>query len=599
MNTTIAISKGQYLTDILPGILTNTILYKKITGCGATRAEIKAKRNSIIIEPNVPVIIGKCEKHKEDNLFGVYEGIYTSDVIKYLNQIKQGRHIKLMTTPESFQKIKEAFKETGRSIYDCFLLFDECHKIIKDAGYREDIDAPFDDFFHFPDKALVSATPVQFSDPRFKKQNFNTIEIIPDYDTGKEINLYPTNNVLETLKKTMYQFSMGSNRPICIFINSTDMIYSIMEQLHITQDCAVFCSPKSVERLKEKKFTQAYPEWKLQRMKKYNFFTSRFYCAIDIEMDEQPELIMLTDALSAEYSTIDPYTDAIQIMGRFRNGIHTISHIANFNNNLPLYSREKLKECLLFMENIYNEFRQRYEYATSKIHRQVFYETLQVLPFRQFLNAKGKKDYNKMDNYVEENMVHSYYHSKETWVSAYGNCPAFSPLVYDGFMYCMGDCEKLKRENKSTSMKKRRKAIVEQLELLGMCETEIEREQKNNLREVDAFIVDAYDLLGKKVLEQLNYSLKKIREAMILKRYEMKIEGYEFQLLIKNTFELKHRYSRSFIKKEFIRIYDLLKIQPRKNITACLIKDFFEVKECMTGEKEKREKGFLIVRTKI
>lgn len=599
MNTTISISKGQYLTDILPEIPANTILYKKITGCGATRAEIKAQRNSIIIEPNVPVIIGKCEKHKEDNLFGVYEGIYTNDIIRYLNRIKQREYIKLMTTPESFQKIKEAFNETGMSIYDCFLLFDECHKIIKDAGYREDIDAPFDDFFNFPEKALVSATPVQFSDPRFKKQNFDTIEIIPDYDTGKEINLYPTNNVLETLKKTLYQFSIGTKRPICLFINSTDMIYSIMEQLHITQESAVFCSPKSVERLKEKKFAQAYPEWGLQRMKKYNFFTSRFYCAVDIEMEEQPEVVMLSDVLSAEYSTIDPHTDAIQIMGRFRNGIRAISHISNFNNNLPQYSREELKVCLLYKEEIYKEFTRLYNYATSNESSLVFYETLQGLPFKQFLNAEGEKDYNKLDNYVEENMVHSYYHSKETLVSAYGNCPAFSPLVYDGFMYCIKDCEKLKLENKSASMKKRRKAIVEQLELLGVCETEIEREQKNNLRDVDAFIVEAYDLLGKKVLEQLNYSLKKIREAMMLKRYEMQVAGNEFQSLIKNTFDLKHRYSRSFIKKEFCRIYDSLKIQPRKSITACLIKDFFDVKECLTGKGEKREKGFLIIRANI
>ena len=51
------LGKVQYLTEVLPEIPTNTILYKKLTGLGATYGEIKAKRNSIIIEPNVPVII--------------------------------------------------------------------------------------------------------------------------------------------------------------------------------------------------------------------------------------------------------------------------------------------------------------------------------------------------------------------------------------------------------------------------------------------------------------------------------------------------------------------------------------------------------------
>ena len=48
--------KIQYLTEVLPQIPTNTILYKKLTGLGATYGELKANRNSIILEPNVPVI---------------------------------------------------------------------------------------------------------------------------------------------------------------------------------------------------------------------------------------------------------------------------------------------------------------------------------------------------------------------------------------------------------------------------------------------------------------------------------------------------------------------------------------------------------------
>lgn len=54
-------NKIQYLKEVLPKIPANTILYKKLTGLGATYGELKADRHSIIIEPNVPVIIGKCE----------------------------------------------------------------------------------------------------------------------------------------------------------------------------------------------------------------------------------------------------------------------------------------------------------------------------------------------------------------------------------------------------------------------------------------------------------------------------------------------------------------------------------------------------------
>ena len=69
----IKIDSGQYLSDVLSLIPNNTILNKTLTGCGATTMEINAPRNnSIIIEPNVPVIIGKKQQHPF--LMPVYEG---------------------------------------------------------------------------------------------------------------------------------------------------------------------------------------------------------------------------------------------------------------------------------------------------------------------------------------------------------------------------------------------------------------------------------------------------------------------------------------------------------------------------------------------
>ena len=63
MTKELKINKGQWLSDVLPMIPSNVILNKTITGCGATTLEINAPRNSIIIEPNVPVIIGKKARH--------------------------------------------------------------------------------------------------------------------------------------------------------------------------------------------------------------------------------------------------------------------------------------------------------------------------------------------------------------------------------------------------------------------------------------------------------------------------------------------------------------------------------------------------------
>ena len=71
---------------------------------------------------------------------------------------------------------------------DYFLLFDECEKAIQDVGYRGDIYLPVEDFFRFRNKAMVSATPIVPSDPRFAEQGFEMLRIVPTYDYRQAVN---------------------------------------------------------------------------------------------------------------------------------------------------------------------------------------------------------------------------------------------------------------------------------------------------------------------------------------------------------------------------------------------------------------------------
>lgn len=176
-----ALSKGTFLSEIEPfktkGFLTDRIYHKKIPGCGATTLELKYLRNSIIIEPNVPVIMGKCKKmnkgkRKHKVIMGVYDQYDVADIKSYLEDRKGFK--KILTTPEGFIKVKEAI---GESIYqDYFLLFDECEKAIQDVDFRKGIIDPIDEFFKFDNKAFISATPIIPSDPRFKEFKMVYIE---------------------------------------------------------------------------------------------------------------------------------------------------------------------------------------------------------------------------------------------------------------------------------------------------------------------------------------------------------------------------------------------------------------------------------------
>lgn len=586
--------KIQYLTEVLPMIPTNTILYKTLTGLGATYGELKADRNSIIIEPNVPVIVGKCNdpKHKEDNLFGVYEGVYTEDVIKYLEKSADKR-TKILTTPESFQKVKDAFELMDMDIYGtCFLLFDECHKIVKDADYRSDITLPFDDFFLFNEKALVSATPISFSDPRFEMQKFQIIRIEPAFEYKLPVSLIHTNNVLEQLKRTLDKLDATD---ICLFVNSTDMIYSFIKQLDIENESTVFCAKKSVEKLKNKKFKHAFEQWSKSRMKKYNFFTSRFYNALDIELKIKPTVIMISDVYFSEYSMIDPHTDAIQAIGRFRNGVNRVCHIFNTNPNLPVRTEEEIGIYLQVSKEVYDKIKTFYDCATSEEARKAYREALKVLPFNQMLNKDGKENFFAIDNYVDEALLKSSYNAQDKLIASYRSNRLFD-LDVESAYFPFGDFERLKKESKYASLKDKRKEVVRQLELLkGDDETEMIRNYKEDLRKADSFIYGAYEEIGKEMIESLDYSVKRIKEAMILKQYREKTEGTEFIQLIKNSFKVGQKYTKKYIKEELTRIYALTGVTPQKTITGQSIKEFFYVKEINTGGSRK----FLLVESKI
>lgn len=568
--------KTQYLTEVLPEIPTNTILYKKLTGLGATYGELKADRDSIILEPNVPVIKGKCKdpKHAKDNLMGVYENVTVDSIVKYLQACKE-KHIKLLSTPESFSKIKAAFEEVDRDIYStCYLLFDECHKIVKDVDYRENITLPFDDFFMFENKGLVSATPLDFTDPRFFKQKFQIMEVQPNFEYAQPLNLYHTNNVLQELKKRIGNIE----KPIFLFINSTETIYSIMDKLDILEQSTVFCAYNSVKNLKDKKFSQVYSDWDAAKMNKYNFLTSRFFNALDIELDFQPEVFIVTDVTMATQSIIDPFTDTIQIIGRFRNGIASASHITNTDYKFQVRSKAQLQFRINVFEETYKILKAYYDNATSDELRDAVKAILNNHPLTPLLNTDGTKNWFKIDNYMDENLVQGYYNSFDELVKNYKQCESFK-LNYESQAYKLSDTERLKRENKSLSIKAKRREIVEQLEILKGDETSIAMEHKRELIRTDAFIVQAYDELGKAKIEELKYSQPQIREAIILKKYNENRTGTEFIEMVKNRFKAGQSYELSQINKIRDEIYSLLNMPPIKKKPKDFLSDFFELRD--------------------
>ena len=565
----ITLHKGQYLSDVMSEIPSNCILSKRIPGCGATTLELETQRNSIIVVPNVPVIKSKCGKYS--NLLGVYEDVTTDKIRNYLTN---NRLHKIITTPESFGKVKAACSSID--IYNhFFLLMDECHQLIKDVDYRTDIVLPMNDFFCFKSKALVSATPIGFSDPRFKE--FETVEVSADYDYRQEITATHTYNTNKAISEYLGNHTEGT---VCFFVNSVVMIYSIMKQFDILEDSTVYCAPKSRLKLKnEYSFDNAYNDWSADTMKKYNFFTGRFFTAFDLDLPYQPDLVMVTDPYISEYTILDIDTDCIQICGRFRNGIKSATHIYRVNPEIITKDREQIEWEISAHEFAYNTIQTLYKSADNRESRFAFGAVLETMPFRKFLYSDFTKNWFAIDNEINSVLVNNRYQSRQEIKNWYNDCHFFNP-TFENCEYNEND-EKLKIAKTTRSVKDKHRKMVQLLSEMETPYSEYALDFINDMRKIDPFIVEAFETLGKERIEELNYSKKKIKEEMILTQRK----GNKVIRLVKNIFKVGNRYSNEKIVNELTRIYERLNIHPEENIEPKLIGLYYQAIPCWVGKK--------------
>ena len=92
-----------------------------------------------------------------------------------------------------------------------------------------------------------------------------------------------------------------------------------------------------------------------------------------------------------------------------------------------------------------------------------------------------------IDNYVNDALVIGYYHDNKSLHAAYlQHDDILNALMWvTNYHFVDDESFKVRRELKAMSVKDKRKAIVKELQLLGNCYSEQEREFKAELRKAD------------------------------------------------------------------------------------------------------------------
>lgn len=594
------INKKSFLSSIFETLPTNTYINKFLPNTRATTLEIESKRHSIIIEPNVPVIVGKEDLHnkKEIKVRGVYEGVTFNDILEYLTSDIPFK--KIITTPESYPKVRSAINHTHFKLYkDFFILLDECERVIQDCIYRNKITLPFEDFFKYKNKAMISATPLMPSDPRFQK--FKQVQVVPKFKHKKPLKLVTTNSILISLKKYI---SENPDEHYFIFLNSTQVIASVIKALDLRDESAVYCSRESTIELKINDLPNCSES--LPRdgdsngpFKKFNFFTSRFFSAVDIMLPYKPTVIMLTEVNHAFHSILDPTTESIQILGRFRNGIKKAVHITNIDKMRTPKTVSEAKAYLEGCEASYNDLLMLQKAATNEGSKATIKEALERVEYSQFVNEDGTKNHFMWDNFINEERVKAYYSSVGRLITGYINSKHFY-VIHSSEHYPNIDLL-LNPLAKEISEKKTYELICDALDEVffgseNYSAENIEYFYKQITRSFPE-ILNAYTTLGHTKIYELEYNKYKINKAL----YELKSEEDRgnFQLLnrLNLEFVVGSGYPGQIIVRVLRKIISELKLSLKPQIK--LLKEFFDLGPRTTLERdpEKKDiKGYRILK---
>ena len=578
---TLEANNNEYLGDILkrhgynalPG---NIILNKQLPGLGATHCEIMAERDSIIIEPNVPVIQSKKGKHP--NVLGVYAGVKDKEISDYFEKHTKNR--KVITTPESFARIKRVFDELNINIReDFFLLFDECEKLVQDINYRETIEDPIDDFFSFRKKALVSATPIAIDDPRLELQGFTNLVIRPTYPYKKELTLITTNNIAESLSETITPL----RGKICIFTNSIDTIDSLYRDIPDLKKSITFCSPDGTKKLFDWKSRKS--EVFITELAQYNFFTARFFSAVDIDCTSKPHVILISDLYGAPQSVIDPNTEAIQIVGRFRNGVKSITHITSINPEMECMNSRETKDYIEGADTQYRKWDKEREASHSEGQRTMLQEAMLNCSYRQYLTPKGEQNPFKIANFYEDQRVKRLYTSGELLSNAYKK-NSFFEVACKREAHLFNDEDRLAM-HRAITKKGRAFLLLMNLEKINYLRLSANTNQRRKHEKILSKLItnsaasalyDCYIKFGAEFVRGTEFNEKTIARALNRKQDLVIRNSKEFKNLLYQKIQVGKRYTSKELQAIYSSICKDKEIFVYKSKPANKLKQFFELK---------------------
>ena len=350
----------------------------------------------------------------------------------------------------------------------------------------------------------------------------------------------------------------------------------------------------SVKELKKKE-SKADIQENIQRpLKKYNFFTSRFFSAVDIEIDKKPDIIIITYAKKVKHTKIDPYTEAIQIYGRFRNTYYdkdelpfnSITHITDIaTDNKKALTDDEVDLTLKEYKTTYDSLRKREEELYG-VRRTAIQCNCSRVKYNDFIDENGELNYFSVDNLYNEERVKRHYESSEALINAYNSTNHFNSKLINETNLIDNDFRLQLRKCKSS--KDKRRSIITKLVYLHEIKMESYKidefkqdmkQEEINKDETGEWIIDVYSYFGEEYIRKNEYGCnQKMKNDLNRAKAKEKKSTPEVFQKVYNTFDIDTKIEKNEAKKRLEKIYEMFDIQKYDKAIQSDIEIYYNVK---------------------
>ena len=294
---------------------------------------------------------------------------------------------------------------------------------------------------------------------------------------------------------------------------------------------------------------------------------------------------------------IDPFTEAIQIQGRFRKRgndditYNSLTHISTVNTEIKVRSNEEIRNRVERFIEDYNLLKDEHEAELDEFKKRAILEDMGNLKYQDLIDERGEINPFSVDNLYNEERVKGYYLSAEALHKAYLDTGFFN-VTFLNITDCVGD-DDIERLNNTKIQIEQRKIVlqlidrIEQWFMSGKItyeEKEIHLDYFKQQPESN-YILTAYKKIGKDAIITAEYKRslidRKVREFDKAQAHKLRFSENVLKD-IRQEFEVGIYLPKKDIQQRLQGV--LLGNGVQYKVTQDSIRDYYDVTESNSKE---------------